>query len=77
MPIVTLDIPEENVSLLLEITEAMGLSKDDIIVKDDSPDWHLQILNERLEKYNEGKTQATLWEDFEKELDAGDEADGL
>ncbi len=57
MPIVTLDKPEENIPLLLEITQAMGLSKNDVIVKDGSPDWHWQILNERLEKYNAGKTQ--------------------
>ncbi len=78
MPQVTLDIPEENIALLLEITQAMGLSKSDVIVKDNRPDWHAQILNERLEKFNAGKTKATSsWEDFEKELDAEDEAGGL
>jgi hypothetical protein len=77
MPKVTLDIPEENISLLMEVTEAMGIDKYNIIIQDQSPDWHLQILNERLEKYDAGKTWATSWDEFEKELDREDEADGL
>jgi hypothetical protein len=77
MPQVTLHIPEENIALLLEITEVMGLSKSDVLIKEDSPDWHSQILNERLEKYKSGKTQASSWDRFEKELDAEDEVHGL
>ncbi len=55
MPIVTLDIPEENIALLLEITQAMGLSKNGVIVKDGSPDWHLQILKEDLKSIMQEK----------------------
>jgi len=75
MPQVTIDIPEENIPLFMQITEAMGIAKKNVSLKDESPDWHLPILNERLEKYNTGKSKATSWDDFEKELDSEDEAD--
>lgn len=74
MPKVTIDLPEENLALLLEITEAMGITNKNVIIKNDSPAWHSQILRERLEKYKSGKTNATLWDEFEKELDREDEA---
>lgn len=73
MPKVTLDIPEENISLFFEITEAMGIANKDISIKGETPDWHLPILNERLESYKAGKTGYTLWDDFEKELYSEDE----
>ncbi len=74
---ITLDIPQENIPLLLEVTEAMGINKHNIIIKDNSPDWHQQILNERLENYKSGKSKATSWDDFESELNREDEANGL
>lgn len=70
---ITVDIPEENIPLFLQITEAMGITNKNVFIDDESPDWHLQILNERLEKYNAGKTQTTSWDDFEKELDMEEE----
>jgi hypothetical protein len=73
MPQVTLDIPEENMPLFMHITEAMGITKENLLIKDESPDWHLQILNDRLERYNSGKTTAGSWDDFEKELDSDHE----
>ncbi len=77
MPQVTLDIPEENIPLLLEITEALGIAKKNIFIKNESPDWHLPILNERLESYRTGRSQVTAWDDFEKELNREDEIDEL
>jgi len=73
MPQVTLEIPEENIPLFVQITEAMGITNKNVLIKDESPDWHLQILNERLEKYNAGTSVSTSWDDFEKELDREDE----
>ena len=72
MPKVTLDIPEENIPLFMEIAEAMGITEKNFYTKDENPDWHLKILNERLENYNSGRSQATSWSDFEKELDMED-----
>jgi hypothetical protein len=72
MPKVILDIPDENVQLLLEITEALGISRKDVALKEESPEWHFNILKERMEKYKGSGTSATPWEDFEKELDRED-----
>ena len=66
-------MPEENIPLFFEITEAMGIANKDVLIKDETADWHLPILNERLETYNAGKTGTTLWDDFEKELYREDE----
>lgn len=46
----------------------MGILKKDIILGDESPDWHKNILNERMERYQAGKTSTSSWDDFEKEL---------
>ena len=32
------------------------------------PDWHLEILEERLARYRENGEEGTSWEEFEKEL---------
>ncbi len=77
MPQITLDIPQQNLALLLEITDAMGILKEDIIISDGSPDWHNNILNERMEKYKRGEMTTTSWENFEKELNNDDKTDSL
>ncbi len=77
MPQVILDIPQENIPLLLEVAEAMGIDIHNITVKDKSPDWHQQILNERLENYKAGKTKVTSWDEFERELNCEDDATNL
>ena len=76
MPQVTIDVPERSLALLLQITDAMGILKEDVIINDESPDWHMTILNDRMEKYQGGKTSTSLWEDFEKELNE-DETNSL
>ncbi len=77
MPQITLDIPQQNLALLLEITDAMGILKEDIIISDGSPEWHKNILNERMEKYKRGEMTTTSWENFEKELNNDDKTDSL
>ena len=77
MPHLTLESPEENIALLLEVANAMGLEAENILVKDGSPDWHQNILNERLEKYNVGKTGVTSWEEIEKEMNDEDKSNDL
>jgi len=72
MPQITLDIPAENIPLLMEVAAVMGLETENIVAKDKSPEWHQNILHERLEKYNTGKTKLTNWEDAENEMDEED-----
>lgn len=74
MPQITLDVSEENIPLFMQITEAMGITRKNVYMNDESPDWHSQVLSERLERYNAGTSKATSWDDFEKELDSEDEA---
>ena len=71
---ITLDIPSEKIPLLMEIAAAMGLETEHVISKNESPDWHKNILNERLEKYNFEKNNLTSWDDFKKEIDKEDTA---
>jgi hypothetical protein len=72
MPQITLDIPEENIPLLMEVATAMGLDAKNLISKTDSPNWHSNILEERLGKYNSGKASLTDWKDAEQKLDKED-----
>ena len=71
---ITLDIPSENIPLLMEVATAMGLETEHIVSKDDSPEWHQYILRERLEKYHSGKTNLVSWEETEKQMDEEDKA---
>ncbi len=77
MPSITLNIPDENVALLLELTEVMGITKENITVTNTLPEWHKQVLEERLENYNSNKIPLTSWNDFEKELSNEDEVDDV
>ncbi len=67
MPQVTIDIPQENVPLFMELTNALGIKERDIHF-DESPEWHLPILNKRMKSYKAGLSKAESWDDFEKEL---------
>ena len=33
------------------------------------PDWHLEILEERLARYRENDMEGRTWEEFEEDLD--------
>ena len=74
MPHITLDIPSENIPLLMEVAIAMGLEPGHIVSKNDSPEWHQNILREREEKYNSGKAAFTSWEELEKKMNEEDKA---
>ena len=68
MPQVTIDIPQESVTLFMELTNALGIKERDIHF-DESPAWHQNILNERLANYRSGKSKPEDWDAFEKEFD--------
>lgn len=72
MPQIILDIPIENIPLLMEVATAMGLETENIVSKNESPEWHQNILRERLEIYNSGKANLTNWEDLEKNMNEED-----
>ena len=69
---ITLDIPADKIPLLIEVATAMGLETENMVSKEQSPEWHQHILKERLEKYNSGKTGFSSWEDIKKEMDSED-----
>ena len=68
MPQITLNIPSEKLELLKEVSDAMGLESAELNLISTSPEWHQQVLNERLEKFKSGHSKLHNWEDFEKDL---------
>ena len=68
MPKVTIDVANDKLNLLFEVTDLLEIDKSSFQFED-VPDWHKQVLNERLEEYKAGKFSMTSWEDFSKELD--------
>lgn len=67
MPKVTIDVADDKVNLLLEITDLLEIDKSNFEFKD-VPEWHLQILNERLEEYRTGNGTLNSWNDVKKDL---------
>ena len=48
------------------------LNDDDVLADDqhvEIPEWHREMLDEALARYNEFGIEGTSWEEFEKELD--------
>ena len=72
MPKVTIDVADDKLNLLFKVTDLLEIDKGSFRFED-VPDWHKQVLNERLEEYKAGKSSMTSWEDFSQELD-NDEA---
>ncbi len=68
MPKVTIDVADDKLNLLLEVANLLEIDKGNFQFED-VPDWHKQILNERMEEYRAGKSSLTSWEDFSQELD--------
>ena len=68
MPKVTIDVADDKLNLLFEVTDLLEIDKNSFRFED-VPDWHKQVLNERLAEYKAGKSAMTSWEDFSKELD--------
>ena len=72
MPKVTIDVADDKMNLLFEVTDLLEIDKSSLRFED-VPDWHKQVLNERLEEYKAGESSMTSWEDFSKELDNQEE----
>ena len=68
MPKITIDVAEDKLKLLLEVTDLLEIDKRSMHYED-VPNWHNQILHERMEEYNSGKSSLISWEDFKQELD--------
>jgi hypothetical protein len=72
MPHITLDIPSENIPLLMEVVTVMGLETERVVGKNQGPMWHQYVLKEREEKYNSGKVSFASWQEIEKKMNDGD-----
>ena len=72
---VTIDIADDNLQLLLEVTDLLEIGRNSLKFEE-VPDWHKQILNERMEAYKAGKFSPSSWEEFRQELD-NEETDEL
>ena len=68
MPKVTIDVADDKLNLLFEVTDLLEIDKSSFRFED-VPDWHKQVLNERLEEYKAGKSSLTSWEEFGEELE--------
>ena len=68
MPKVTIDVADDKLNLLFEVTDLLEIDKSSFQFED-VPDWHKQVLNERFEEYKAGKSSMFFWEDFSQELD--------
>lgn len=68
MPQITLNIPSEKLELLKELSEAIGLESAELNLISESPKWHQQVLNERMEKFQSGHSKLRIWEDFKKKI---------
>jgi hypothetical protein len=66
---ITLNIPDSFYNSFIEFLKHVP----EVTVKeenmDDIPEWHKNILNERMEEYKKNPAKGTNWDDFEKELD--------
>ena len=68
MPKVTIDVADDKMNLLFEVTDLLEIDKSSFQFED-VPDWHKQVLNERFEECKAGNSSMTSWEDFSQELD--------
>lgn len=67
---ITLDIPNTHAAFFMQLLESLnlGIKVED---KEDIPEWHKTILEERLAKYSNGdKSQFLKWDDIRKEIEA-------
>ena len=68
MPKITIDVSDDKLKLLLEVTDLLEIEKSNLQFED-VPEWHKQVLHERMEEYKAGKSSLIGWEDFKQELD--------
>jgi hypothetical protein len=67
---ITLNIPNSHAEFFMKLIESLNF---DIKIeeKEETPDWHKPILEERLAKYTNGdKSQFKNWDDIIKQLEA-------
>lgn len=57
---------DEQIDYVQSLWDHIAAKPEDVPV----PDWHREILAERLAAHNPGKDQGTAWEEFEKDLSA-------
>ena len=63
---ITLEIPNPHVAFFMQLLESLNLGIK-VEEKEDIPEWHKDILEERLAKYSNGdKSQFVKWEDIRK-----------
>lgn len=66
---ITLEIPSPHVAFFMQLLESLNLGIK-VEEKEDIPEWHKDILQERLAKYSNGdKSQFIKWEDIKKEIE--------
>jgi organic radical activating enzyme len=67
---ITLEIPNAHAAFFLQLIESLNFNVK-IEDKQDIPDWHKPILEERLAKYSNGdKSTFKKWDDIKKEIEA-------
>ncbi len=71
MPIITIDVADDKLKLLLEVTDLLEIDTSSM-QSEDMPDWHRQVLNERMEAYKAGNATWMSWVDFKQKLDNED-----
>lgn len=76
MPQVTVNVSQENLPELLNKIKSLEIEDNDVLITSETPDWHTNILAERLANYRAGKTRFTTLEQLEKDLDELDKQDG-
>jgi hypothetical protein len=65
----TLKIPNIHAAFFMQLLESLNLGIK-VEEKEDIPEWHKAILEERLAKYSNGdKSQFLKWEDIKKEIE--------
>jgi putative addiction module component (TIGR02574 family) len=55
---------DDQIEYLQDLWDCITSREDEVSI----PDWHLEILEERLARYNTNGMEGTTLEDFEKEL---------
>jgi hypothetical protein len=66
---ITLDIPKEQLGFFLELLKKFNFEIKLEATQEDIPDWHKEILDERLAKYESNTEGFVLWEDLKKNIE--------
>ncbi len=67
---ITLEVPNIHAAFFMQLLESLNLGIK-LAEKEDIPEWHVPILEERLARYSNGdKSQFLKWEDIQKKIEA-------